>query len=223
MTRYPRVDREHLELVVPTVPEPRQRAWGCAWMFVCVIAVLVAAAPREAHDSASSQAVRGPLGVPEFVSRPVESNPAYRRAVPSSPVPLAGTPQPTGAATYTASMTWCAPRGNQCTEWGGDARLAAVHSFTFGDRPYWVRLWRGDNHADALVVSHCACHDSDGYIDVSPAVFRQLAPLSRGRVGVSVEVLDWPYEPGGDPPSHPDDDAMRAEDAATLPPTSVAR
>lgn len=121
---------------------------------------------------------------------------------------------------YNASMTWCAPRGDQCTNWGGDARLAAVNSFRFGHAPYWVRIWRGQEHADALVVSHCACGGTLHAIDVSPAVFRQLAPLSRGRIDVLVEVLDWPY--GDDPPPHPDDERMRAEDSGvrvTLPPT----
>src|SRR5688572_17044742 len=122
------IDREHLELVVPTVPEPRQRAWGCAGWVVAVVVVLVAAALPPVH---------------------AQSLPAPRSITLAEPVPAL--PTPTGAigtALYTASMTWCAPRGDQCTNWGGDARLAAVHSFTFGDTPYWVRLWRGEDHAD---------------------------------------------------------------------------
>jgi hypothetical protein len=101
-------------------------------------------------------------------------------------------PQPTGeigTALYSASATWCAPTPTQCQSWGGDAQLGAVFGFRWGDEPYRVRVWRGDRSVDVLVVSHCACGGTHNAIDLSPAAFRVLAPLSRGRVDVAVEDL----------------------------------
>ena len=105
-----------------------------------------------------------------------------------------GAPSPSadlGTAIYSASATWCAPTATQCQSWGPPARLAAVNSFRFGDAPYWVRVERGSASVLALVVSYCACGGIDGAIDLSPSAFSVLAPLSRGRVQVTVEVLDW--------------------------------
>lgn len=89
------------------------------------------------------------------------------------------------SAIWTADATWCAPTPTHCRDWGDGAMLAALNSFRHGDRPYWVRVARGDRHVDVLVVSHCGC--PTGGIDLSPAAFRQLAPLSRGRIAVTIQ------------------------------------
>jgi len=134
---------------------------------------------------------------------------------------LAGTWRPVrgedGAASsiYTASATWCAPTKTQCQSWGGNAKVAAVNGFRFGDDPYWVRVARGSRHVDVLVNSFCACSGRHDRIDLSPAAFRVLSPLSRGRIDVTVETI----------PESPGDAQMREEvrsDALyTLPPTST--
>ena len=116
-----------------------------------------------------------------------------------------------GTALYSASATWCAPTPTQCQGWAPPARLAAVNGFRFGDAPYWIRVWRGDRFADALVVSFCRCQDTDAAVDLSVAAWTQLEPdLGIGRIAVAVEVLDWPGD-SDDPPPHPDDERMRQE------------
>lgn len=102
---------------------------------------------------------------------------------PTTPAPLNGT------ALYWATATWCAPTATQCQGWGGGAKLAAVHSFLWGDEPYTVRVWRDTAHVDVRVVSYCECGGSDFAIDLSPAAFRVLAALDRGRVDVAIEDL----------------------------------
>jgi hypothetical protein len=119
-----------------------------------------------------------------------------------------------GTALYTASATWCAPTPTQCQGWGGNARLGAVNSFRFGDEPYPVRVWRGDIYVDVTVVSFCGCRGTLHAIDLSPAAFEVLAPLSAGRIDVSVEVLV-------DLPPDPRDDRMRDEVRDVLPQTST--
>jgi hypothetical protein len=117
----------------------------------------------------------------------------------SSDVSVLASPPP--AAIYNASATWCAPTPTQCQSWGGDAKLGAVFGFRFGDEPYLARVWHGQDYVDVLILSHCACRGTHNAIDLSPSAFRVLAPLSRGRIDVLVEV---PVGPG-----------------VTLPPTSV--
>jgi hypothetical protein len=126
----------------------------------------------------------------------------------SSVLDVTSTPAPTGAvgsARYSATATWCAPTPTQCTRWGGNAKLAAVHSFRFGDEPYLVKVERGNRSVTVLVVSYCACRGTDRAIDLSPFAFRQLAPLSRGRIDV---VMEWPVP---EPPRTPDDLRMMRE------------
>jgi hypothetical protein len=94
-----------------------------------------------------------------------------------------------GTALYSASATWCAPTPTQCQGWGGDAKLAAVNTFRYGDEPYWVRVWRGAKHVDVRVVSFCECGGSPFAIDLSVSAFVVLAPLERGRVDVTIEDL----------------------------------
>jgi hypothetical protein len=87
--------------------------------------------------------------------------------------------------------SWCAPTPTQCQRWGGQAKLGAVHSFRWGDRPYRVRVCRQVGPAACVtvtVVSYCGCPDGRA-IDLSPYAFGKLAPLSRGLVAVTVEEL----------------------------------
>jgi hypothetical protein len=104
---------------------------------------------------------------------------------PSPSVP----PEP-AAANWTA--TWCAPTPRYCHGWGGGAHLGAVHSFRFGDEPYWVRVSRTADGVvrttTVLIVSFCGCGGHN--VDLSPAAFRELAPTSLGRIRVSLERVD---------------------------------
>lgn len=91
---------------------------------------------------------------------------------------------------YTASATWCAPRGDQCTGWDGDVYLGAVNSFRWGDPAYAVRVWRGQRSVDVTITSFCRCRDSLHAIDLSVAAWTKLEPsLDIGRIDVLVEVL----------------------------------
>jgi hypothetical protein len=74
--------------------------------------------------------------------------------------------------------------------------VGAVPSFTFGDEPYPVQVCAFEggqaNCVLVTVVSYCACGDRRGeptVIDLSPAAFRSLAPLSAGIVRVVVDHL----------------------------------
>jgi hypothetical protein len=197
-------------------PEPPRR-FGCL-SFAVLLLVLVAGVPA-------------PQGAPHgFVKGVVGATPAPRAALPgaseraTSRSVVADAPTPTGAASsiYSASATWCAPTATQCQGWGGKATLAAVHSFRYGDRPYWVEVEYRGKVSPVLVVSHCACHDSHGYIDLSPYAFEKLAPLSRGRIDVTVRTLDEaPDQSGDDGPANEADDRMRLEDRE-LPATDTA-
>jgi len=72
--------------------------------------------------------------------------------------------------------------------------LGAVPSFRYGDDPYTVQVTAfEDGKANAVfvtVVSYCACGSRHGIptvIDLSPAAFRSLAPLSQGVIRVTVD------------------------------------
>lgn len=123
------------------------------------------------------------------------------------------TPRPTLPATDSSpekwTATWCAPTPTKCRHWGGDAHLAAVRSFTWGDDPYWVRITRVTgghvNTTYALVVSYCGCRQRVSgrpNIDLSPSAFRELGPTSRGVLRVRVERVD------GVPASLPNTDTI---------------
>jgi hypothetical protein len=140
------------------------------------------------------------LGVPQYVTGPVESYPGGRFPAAT----LGGTPQPAlasagsshpggasgpaptaaiGTAIWTASATWCKPTPTQCRRWGGDAHLAALPTFHDGDPNYLIRVCHGSDCTLTTVVSWCRCG-----VDLSPAAFLELGvPLSRGRVQVEVE------------------------------------
>jgi hypothetical protein len=220
MTREPYAGWDVDPLTVEADPEPPRR-FGCS-VFALVLLVLVAGVPTssEARTLLPPQAESGLRGVPASqTGNGPSAVPMVRGAAASqSGVRMAevGTPNPTGAASsiYSASATWCAPTPTQCQGWGGNARLAAVNSFRYGDEPYWVRLWRGDIYVDVTVVSFCACRGTLHAIDLSPSAFKVLAPLSRGRIDVAVEVLV-------DLPPDEADDRMRDEVRDPLPATST--
>lgn len=170
-----------------------------ACIAVVVLLAGVDAAPGMIADSGSAgpRSDRTPVRSPVALAAEAGTNPKAPglRSRPS------GTSSLPPSAVILAQATWCKPTPTQCQNWGGDAKVAGVHSFTFGDVPYWVRVTRGSKHVDVLVVSHCACQDRSDRIDLSASAFLELAPLSRGRI--DVEVMDIP--------EGPDDAAMRAE------------
>jgi hypothetical protein len=94
---------------------------------------------------------------------------------------------PDTATVQTGTATWCAPTPKYCQSWGGDAMKGAVQSFRYGDTPYRVKVCLAsdsDRCTQVTVVSYCACGNT--LIDLSPTAFRQLAPLSRGRIRVTM-------------------------------------
>lgn len=110
--------------------------------------------------------------------------------------------------------TWCAPTPTRCHGWGGSAHLGAVPSFHFGDEPYTVRVQRvvgGEVRTTFVtVVSDCGCGDRHGkptLIDLSLAAFRDLGPLWRGVITVTVERVDG--VPTGPRPTLPPTDAVQ--------------
>jgi hypothetical protein len=100
--------------------------------------------------------------------------------------PLTSWEVPDTATAETGTATWCAPTPRYCQSWGGSAMKGAVQSFRYGDTPYRVKVCRvGTSRCTTVtVVSFCACGNT--LIDLSPAAFRQLAPLSRGRIRVTM-------------------------------------
>lgn len=164
-----------------------------------VLATQVMAAPRPASE----------LVVPAIAPERTEAPPT-RAVSPTSPPQVgrqtaapqppsaarAGTSQPpTGPITEPAAVagglaTWCAPTPTHCQSWGGDAHLAAVPDFHFGDRPYRVVVHYRGHRTTVTVVSFCAC--GGRIIDLSPAAFADLAPLSHGVIEVTVEDLRGP-------------------------------
>jgi hypothetical protein len=200
------VEPEPVEL-----PSHRPAPLGCVhvalgicigvWLAALVLvgSSIVDATPSSSPESTLPVDLSGQRSTPATSGAPHSPGPAVVRGSPAAGTD--GTPQPRseapipspsgdiGTALYSASATWCAPTPTQCQSWGGDAKLGAVFGFRFGDEPYRVRVSRGDRSVDVLVVSHCACGGTHNAIDLSPAAFRVLAPLSRGRVEVAVEDL----------------------------------
>lgn len=228
-SRYHLLDPDPLPVPDPAQPSMPPRAKGCIWLvtvwivvvgaclafWAAMYLVLAAGQPVSAPSEAQSPAVSSPAGTGLRGAPRSDGVTTTALGAPSSPalmaVPIAE-PYPSPApsplnsgevstAPYSASATWCAPTLTQCQSWGGDARLAAVNSFRWGDAPWWVRVTRGSASVLVLVVSHCQCQGRDDRIDLSPDAFSALADLSLGRVQVSVEVLA----------EHPDDARMRDE------------
>lgn len=71
----------------------------------------------------------------------------------------------------------------------GAGHYAAVHSYRWGDPTYQVRVTYGSRSTIVTVRDHCACYHGtsrERVIDLSPAAFDDLAPLSRGVIKVVV-------------------------------------
>lgn len=93
-----------------------------------------------------------------------------------------------GSVLEAGTATYCAPTPRYCHRWGGSAKLGAVESFVWGDRPYLATVCLASDRGrcvTVLVVSHCDCGST--LIDLSPYAFRRLAPLYLGRINVVVE------------------------------------
>lgn len=131
-------------------------------------------------------------------------------AVEPSPDAEAGIGTPLSIARGVA--TYCAPTPTKCQGWGGGAMLGAVQSFTDGDKPYSATVCLNGTRpcVTVTVVSYCACGDRPGgptVIDLSPAAFRGLAPLSRGVIPVTLETggpIVLPATDTAPPPPAPD-------------------
>lgn len=77
---------------------------------------------------------------------------------------------------------------------GGELVMyAAVGSWKWGDKPYDVRVCKRGNQDKCVVVTvrdFCkACKNGFGLIDLSPAAFKKLAPLWRGRIHVVIRAV----------------------------------
>ena len=90
----------------------------------------------------------------------------------------------------------------------GPGWYGAVHSWRFGDERYAVQVCALDEGrlvacTHVIVRDYCACgsrHGEPTVIDLSPAAFRELAPLSRGVIRVEVSgpiVVALPATDGG--------------------------
>ena len=79
------------------------------------------------------------------------------------------------------------------------ALYAAVYGWRWGDEPYQLRICRRDDPAQrcviVTVVDFCSCsrqRPGRRAIDLAPAAFERLGPLSRGVLPVTIE--RWPQE-----------------------------
>lgn len=133
-------------------------------------------------------------------------SPSTNRTGPAS---TGASPDPTSSGESSAIRglaTWCAPTPTRCQSWGGSAKLGAVPTFRYGDKPYLVDVCnRAGACVTVKVVSYCGC-PGDRVIDLSPSAFVRLAPLSRGVIPVTV--LDSgrfpaPTLPATDTEGHP--------------------
>lgn len=119
-----------------------------------------------------------PSSAPPLVTSPPKPTPTPKPSVRPSERPTGGIGTAAVGGWY---ATWCGPTATQCQNWGGDALLAAVRSFTFGDRPYMVTVHYRGNEVTVRVVSYCQCTLRRGHpvIDLSPAAMKQLEPNYR--------------------------------------------
>ena len=72
---------------------------------------------------------------------------------------------------------------------GEQVFYAAVGSWRWGDKPYRVNVCRVSNGRCVVVWvrDFClACKNKHGVVDLSPAAFKKLAPLWKGRINVVV-------------------------------------
>ncbi len=162
------------------------------WAAIILLALNVAdyfdtTAPRSAPEPTGSPtpiamtADDSPSALAESAaaSAPEQSRAPLIRLPPAAPVPTrASTPAPTAKR---ATRTVLEGRASWYDD--GPGLYAAVHSFRWGDGRYWVTVTAGRRSVRVLVRDHCACYvgtSKERVIDLSPAAFRALAPLSRG-------------------------------------------
>lgn len=76
---------------------------------------------------------------------------------------------------------------------GEQVLYAAVGSWRWGDKPYDLRVCKRGNMDKCVTVrvrDFClACKNGFGVIDLSPAAFKKLAPLWRGRIHVVIRSI----------------------------------
>lgn len=132
------------------------------------------AAPRSAPASSGSWTLlEAPHGASPFAPPPTTgTRPASVGASPDLRTP---------PATYdSGTATWYDD---------GSGLYAAVPSYRWGDQRYKVKVCnRSDDCVTVTVRDFCGC-PGDRIIDLSPAAFRKLAPLSQGIVAVTVQDL----------------------------------
>lgn len=127
-------------------------------------------------------------------------------------VAMAWAPAPDGVKatwygnTHPKSQKYCyGGYRNTCNPYskGEKVMYAAVPGFRWGDKPYKASVcYKGK--CVTVTIRDCLCsRKGGGYIDLSPAAFIQLAPLSRGAIyGVRVYILgeETPPKRGTAPP-----------------------
>lgn len=135
-----------------------------------------------------SQLVFRPVTVPALVDRLPGPSPT-RSAVLGITTELQSERRPVSGQTTRRSLalsgvaSWY--RGTYSS--GERTLYAAVGSWRWGDTPYRVTVTAGDRSVTVVVRDHChACEDGRPLIDLSPAAFAALAPLSRGIVRVTL-------------------------------------
>lgn len=144
---------------------------------------MVESGSRSAASAAASGNLSGPIGAP------LATPPLLLSAARGADLRAGGAPLITEPAAMSGGLaTWCAPTPKYCHGWGGKAHLGAVPSFRYGDPPYRVVVHHGDRSTVVLVVSFCACPGAR-IIDLSPAAFSELAPMSLGVIPVTLEEL----------------------------------
>jgi hypothetical protein len=79
-----------------------------------------------------------------------------------------------------------------CTPYlkGERRNYAAVGTWRWGDKPYTIKVCakKTGKCVSAVVRDFCrACKNGFGIVDLSPQLFRKLAPLGHGRIVVTVE------------------------------------
>ncbi|KAI8629347.1 riboflavine-aldehyde-forming enzyme [Xylariaceae sp. FL1651] len=94
------------------------------------------------------------------------------------------------AAAFSGDMIWFNPGLGSCgqTNSDNDPIVALSPSQQSGNCGKSIKIQYQDKTATAQVVDTCAGCGS-GSIDVSPSVFKQLANLDQGRVGVTWELI----------------------------------
>ena len=171
-----------------------------------ILAVLLLAActaPRAASDDSPRP---GQLGAPHV---PAGNQPVFGEVRESAVgwhrypdrVPSGAPPSPAVVNVTTSegdpSPTTSTPGTKSRTGWAtwfddGAGYYGAVRSWRYGDDPYAVQVClaaRPGTCTHVVVRDYCACgsrHGEPTVIDLSPSAFRELAPLSRGVIRVTV-------------------------------------